>query len=276
MLLLASIEKILLDPYPVRSAYLWLAKALSLGTYPHRVEIGAVARPAYGYCLYQGCRLAKRLGIDRVSALEFGVAGGNGLLNLEYHAREIERSIGVKVDIFGFDNAVGLPPPIDFRDLPYHWQQGFYKMDEAALRRRLQSSQLVLGDVRETLKTFLDVHKPAPIAAVVIDLDFYSSTATALELFSAMDDRFVLPRAFFYFDDIIGALSQLYSDFTGERLAIREFNERCADRKFSPVYYLLAQKAVAPWCHAIRVLHSFHHQRYNDFTSGKIDHLTLS
>ncbi len=269
------IEKVLLDPYPVRSAYLWLAKALGLGSYLHRVEIGAVPRPAYGYCLYQGCRLAKRLGIERVSAIEFGVAGGNGLLNLEYHAREIERSLGVEVDVFGFDSAEGLPPPVDYRDLPYHWQQGFYKMDEAALRRRLHSAKIVLGDVRETVKTFIDVYHPAPIAAVIVDLDFYSSTAMALQLFEAIGDEFVLPRAFFYFDDIIGTTAQLYCDFTGERLAIEEFNKRQADRKFSPAYHLLAQKAVPTWFHAIRELHNFRHRQYNTFTSGSIDHLAL-
>jgi len=274
--LLRSIEKILLDPYPIRSAYLWLAKAVALGSYPHRVEIGAVPRPAYGYCLYQGCRLAKRLGIERVSAIEFGVAGGNGLLNLEYHAREIGRSIGVKVDVFGFDNAEGLPAPVDYRDLPYHWQQGFYKMDVPALRRRLSSAKLILGDVRETLKTFIDMHHPAPIAAVIVDLDFYSSTAIALELFSAIADEFVLPRAFFYFDDIIGTSAQLYSEFTGERLAIEEFNERQPDRKFSPAHHLLAQKVVPTWYHAIRELHNFRHRQYNTFTSGPIDHLALS
>ena len=37
----------------------------------------------YAHCLYNGCLLAAKLNIPRVSAIEFGVAGGNGLLHLE-------------------------------------------------------------------------------------------------------------------------------------------------------------------------------------------------
>ena len=36
--------------------------------------------------------------------------------------------------------------------------------------------------------------------------------------------KFFLPSVFSYFDDIIGSEIELYNDYTGERLAINEFN----------------------------------------------------
>ena len=90
--------------------------------------------------MYQGARLAKLLGIPRISVLEFGVAGGNGLVVIEQHARWIQRELGVGLEIYGFDTGEGLPEPVDYRDLPYGWKAGFFKMDRAVLDRRLQSS----------------------------------------------------------------------------------------------------------------------------------------
>ena len=67
------------------------------------------------------------------------------------------------------------PSPRDFRDVPYLWQTGFYPIDETKLRARLEGSQLVMGDVADTAKTFFDHYNPAPIGAAFFDLDFHSS-----------------------------------------------------------------------------------------------------
>src|SRR5262245_39718650 len=40
-------------------------------------------RPYYGHCMLQAARLARQLGYPTLSAIEFGVAGGNGLLHME-------------------------------------------------------------------------------------------------------------------------------------------------------------------------------------------------
>jgi hypothetical protein len=82
--------------------------------------------------------LAKRLGHSKISVIEFGVAGGNGLVNLEMHVSEIEKLLNVEIDIFGFDTGGGLPPPKDYRDLPYYWKPGYFAMDEEKLRKKLQ------------------------------------------------------------------------------------------------------------------------------------------
>src|SRR5207247_1089436 len=142
--------------------------------------------------------LAKKLGYTEISVIEFGVAGGNGLVLLEKYAEEVAEEIGIAIQVYGFDTGAGLPPPDDYRDLPYHWQPGFFRMDEAALRERLRNARLILGDIRETSATFFDTHRPAPIAAVLHDMDFYSSTRVALDMFHA-DEKHRLPRIFCYF-----------------------------------------------------------------------------
>jgi hypothetical protein len=206
------------------------------------------------------------LGEPRVSVLEFGVAGGRGLLALEYHAKQIEKIFPVKIEIYGFDTGAGLPTPIDYRDLPYHWKSGFYEMNIPKLKARLERSQLILGNVTETVKTFFDKYNPAPIGAVSQDLDFYSSTMSAFKLHDADNVRF-LPRVFCYFDDTIGGDVEFYNDFTGERLAINEFNDSHSSAKFSPVYYLRATPAAPDWHHRIWSLHYFDHPKYNIFVS---------
>jgi hypothetical protein len=261
-------SRLMLDPHPLRSFVRKIVRKLELGNYEQRLGIAAVERPWYGYIVYQGAALAKRLGYQRVSVLEFGVAGGNGLLNLEHHAEQASRAHGIAIDIYGFDTAQGLPEPVDYRDLPYHWKRGFYGMDLAKMQARLTTARLVLGDITETSQTFFDKYRPAPIAAIAHDFDFYSSTAVALRMLEA-NERFFLPRVFSYFDDIIGTEIELYNDYTGERLAIKEFNDAHEDVKIAPLYYLLANKFVEPWYHQLRICHFFRHGEYNRFVSAE-------
>ncbi len=261
------------DPHPLRTWTLWTIQRRKLGTYDWRVDLGAVERPAYAYCVREAARLAKRLKVPRISVVEFGVAGGNGLLALERHARQISESVGVAIDVYGFDTGRGLPSPADYRDLPYHWMPGFFEMDVEALRGRLGDATLILGDIEETLGSFIDTYDPAPVGAVMHDMDLYSSTSTGLKLFEA-DANYRLPRILTYFDDIIGDEIALYNDFTGERLAIAEFNDGHDRQKISPAYHLQWQAWVL-WHHQIYVMHDFDHPRYNDFVSQPGQQLPL-
>lgn len=110
--------------------------------------------------MYYAARLAKLLAVPRISVIEFGVAGGNGLVVIEQHARWIQRELGVELQIYGFDSGEGLPEPLDYRDLPFAWKAGFFKMDRPALERRLEVSQLVIGNVCDTTQTFFDQYNP--------------------------------------------------------------------------------------------------------------------
>jgi hypothetical protein len=83
--------------------------------------------------------------------IEFGVDRGDGLLALESIAREVAHDFGIRVSVLGFDTGEGMPSPADYRDMPYVWGKGFYRMDEAKLRKQLSpGTQLVIGDVRQT------------------------------------------------------------------------------------------------------------------------------
>jgi hypothetical protein len=263
------------DRAPVRKVIRALIRAFGLGTYRFRLSIGAVDRPHYGYIIYQAASLARRLGLPRISVIEFGVAGGAGLLCMEHHAARVEDLIPeVKIEIYGFDTGAGLPSPADYRDLPYHWKGGFFAMDPARLREKLTRSTLVLGDVAETVKTFAATYNPAPLGAMSHDLDYYSSTAAALDLLKA-DSAFLAPRIFCYFDDTVGSDNALFTDYTGERLAIAEFNAQNAAIKLSPAYHLRIRDGGQAWKHQIWIAHSFGHPLYNTYVSDEPEQLPV-
>lgn len=241
----------------------WL-RAIS---YRSLAEGGVLDYPQYGYCMYNAAQLAVRLGHKAVSAVEFGVAGGNGLVAAERHAREITRELGVEFQIFGFDSAVGLPPPTDYRDLPFGWQAGFYPMDQEKLKRRLAMSQLVIGPVRQTCSEFFTRYSPAPIGCIFWDLDFYSSTMDAFQIFQG-EDQYFLPRLSMYFDDIIG---QDYCDFVGERAAITDFNSQSQSAKISQECFARLQAFPGSWKHQIFVYHNFAHPDYCRFVGEQQD-----
>lgn len=273
--MIAFLKSIVLDPYPLRSVTLRLMQKFNLGDYATRLQHGLVDRPHYGYCLFNGALLAQKLGYKRISVLEFGVAGGRGLISLEYHAEKIAEALSMEIDIYGFDTGRGLPKPVDYRDLPYHWKEGFFTMDIEKLRSRLKRAQLVIGDIKETAHTFCAEYDPAPIAAMMHDFDLYSSTAAALQMFDA-PERYFLPRVFCYFDDTIGSETELYNDYSGERLAINEFNQRHETKKLAMPYHLLTRRIREVWHQQIFIYHDFGHSRYNDFVSGENQQLHLN
>lgn len=196
-------------------------------------ELGSRQRPNYTWGLVYAAHQAECLGVPTISVIEFGVAGGTGLLAMESAAEIVAAEFSVQVDVYGFDTGRGLPPPTDIRDLPHLFRPGDFDMDVEALRSRLESAQLVLGLVDETLPRFIDAG-PAPVAFVSFDLDYYSSTIHALQLFDA-DPVHLMPRVYCYFDDIMGFS---FADHNGERLAVAEFNDRHRRRKISPIHGL--------------------------------------
>jgi len=237
-------------------------------SYDQRIALGAIERPHYGHCLLHAARQARTLGYDRISAMELGVSGGKGLLALERHAERTEAATGVKIDLYGFDLGSGMPMALDYRDLPYVWQPGFYRMDAEALRKRLKRAQLVIGPVQETLKTFFATYDPAPLAFVAFDMDYYSSTSQAWSLLLADPSRY-LPRVACYFDDIVGDMDYGFNDFTGELLAIAEFNAAHRDRKLARPAGLRHSRHRVPmsWHEQIFLLHLFDHPAYCRLTN---------
>jgi hypothetical protein len=270
------LAKLLLGRHSVRRK-IWRTIAYKFKLFPYdiRIEYGAIDRPHYGYCVLQAAKLARSLGHKKVSIIEFGVAGGNGLINLEMHAREVEKLSDIEIQIFGFDTGGGLPPPKDYTDLPYYWKPGYFAMDIKKLREKLTRSELIIGDVADTLPSFLQKHNPAPVGAVFMDLDFYSSTKHALKLFDLHRTR-VLPRVFVYFDDIIGNSTALYNEYTGALLAINEFNSNHSEQKLCKTTHLAAVPYPETWGHQIYIYHDFAAADYCKFVSEDVTQLPLS
>jgi hypothetical protein len=189
------------------------------------VALNWAERPNYAYCTYHAAVLAKRLGISRVSVIEFGVAGGNGLLFLKKYAAKVRQALNVEVEVYGFDTGAGLPEVSALEDLPYWFQPSQYRMDPVALQARLEPAKLVLGNVADTVPEFFRRYDPAPVGAIFNDLDLYTSTRDSFKLFDLDASRF-LPRVYMYFDDVIGTELEMYSQCNGQLLAISEFNRR--------------------------------------------------
>src|SRR5688572_21000422 len=55
-------------------------------------DFQVIERPHYAYCMLRAADLARRLGHDAISAIEFGVAGGNGLAFMNDFAKEVKRT----------------------------------------------------------------------------------------------------------------------------------------------------------------------------------------
>lgn len=227
-------------------------------------------RPHFAWGVLSAAYLAKILGQSRISIVEFGVAGGNGLVELEQIADQVSPVYGVKIDVFGFDTGVGLPEPLDYRDLPNLYRASGYRMDEAKLRGRLKRARLILGNVSDTIDAFMD-SAPAPIGFVSVDVDLYSSTMAAFKLFDGDPTR-LLPRVYCYLDDVLG---ETFSEFTGERLAVTEFNAAHPMRKISPIfglrYSLHEPHQMEAWPDQMFIAHLFDHELYGRYTAPSRD-----
>ena len=225
-----------------------------------QLELGLVDRPHYAFGLMRAAVEARSLGYKSVTAVEFGVAGGNGLLALEQYAKQISTEIGIHIRVVGFDTGQGLPAPVDYRDLPHLWAEGDFEMDVDRLRSRLSGAELVLGLVSNTVPEYLESHDPeSPIGFVSFDLDLWSSTVDAFNIFRSTSEH-CLPRTWCYFDDI------------GELLAIREFNEEAHGRKIRHPYMLRANVPLQPmWSEQMFQTHFFDHSRYTQLLAQQED-----
>lgn len=241
--------------------YDWLNQSL----FPRILAEGYGAfRPNYTWGVLQGVHLAKALGISRVSVIEFGVAGGNGLISLEKISQKIESIYGMEIDVYGFDTGVGLPKSEDYRDLPNRYWEGLFPMNIEELRLRLKKTKLMIGLVENKITDFIQ-SLPSPVAFISIDLDLYSSTMHALRLLDSKQDL-LLPRIHCYFDDIMGFNC---CEYNGERKAIADFNASHEMRKIDLIYglkyFLPPAYANKDWSEQFFLVHIFDHDLYGHF-----------
>lgn len=210
----------MLEEQPFRLLVRTIIKRLPLGVRTYE-RWDAVDRPHYLCGMLAAADLAKSSGVDSIYVVEFGVAKGTGLLTMQEYAQKVEKETGVGIKVVGFDRGSGLPPTQgDYRDHPDKWVEGDFPLDEKWLRPRLlPGTELILGNVRETVPEFVERQR-FPLGFVAMDLDLYSSTMQALEILRLPNSQ-MLRQVFLYFDDVIGTE---YHRFAGERLAIEDFN----------------------------------------------------
>lgn len=242
-----------------------LIRTFSIGSLDFRLAIDALDRPQYAFGVKQAIYLATKLKLPKVSVIEFGVAAGEGLLVLERYAQEMGKRAGIEVEVYGFDTGFGLPAVLDYKDLGYVWKRGAYQMDVDGLKSKLKSAHLVLGDVRDTMSDFLKSDH-APIGFISFDLDLYSSTKSAFQVFEGNDDAF-LPRVVCYFDDVASDGHQISCDRVGELLAIQEFNKDASSDQTLAPFGIFNAKHMFPafWTQQLWVYHRFQHADYNTY-----------
>jgi hypothetical protein len=140
---------------------------------------GALIRPQYAWGVWMASAQARALGHSEIAAIEFGVAGGRGLIVLQDIAHEVSALTRVKLRLYGFDTGSGLPPITDPRDLPQLYRPGDYRMTFDTLKKRLKpGTELVLGDIRQTIDEFLASSHP-PVGFISFDMDLYTATRLA-------------------------------------------------------------------------------------------------
>ena len=218
-------------------------------------------KPHYETILLESCKEAKKLGINNVSVLELGVAGGNGIIALEKYKKSIEKYLKIKIDIYGFDTGEGMPETNLKEDLVFVFKPGQFKIDKNLIAKKIKS-KIFYGDIKNTVSEFIKL-KPSKISCIFFDLDYYSSTKAFLDQINNLNE-YLLPRVLCYFDDL-HVPEKYISSINGVPLAINEFNSTNTNYKLgASVDHILDFKF--PLAKSlVYILHDFNHPDYNKF-----------
>lgn len=205
----------------------WLSRHGDLRT---KERHGLINRANYAYGMLRAADGAKYFGHKSVTAIEFGVASGAGLLNMSDIAGMIEAETGIKFRVVGFDTGAGLPTVNGYKDHPEIWNPGDFAMeDRAGLLKKLGGrAEVIWGDIGETIVPFTkELSTTSPIGFISIDVDIYSGTKSALKVLDGSTDKY-LPAISMYFDDVGFFFANRWA---GELAAIEEFNDQYEMRK---------------------------------------------
>lgn len=184
-----------------------------------------VGRKHYALALAHGVLIAQQCGYNKLTAIEFGVGEGGGFQSLVHIADIYRNTLGIEIEVYGFDNATGLPSPQGYKDHPELWSQGAFRLPNVdALRASLPPwAHLVIGDIADTVPQFAKEYEQndSKIAFISVDVDYYTSTVATLKILDMAPLNY-LPAVPMYFDDINWHIT--FSDYAGQKLAINEFN----------------------------------------------------
>jgi hypothetical protein len=178
--------------------------------------------PTYGLQLIYALWQAKLCGYHNITVIEFGVASGRGFTALKNFAAQYAPEFDINVEVKGFDSGHGLPAATDYRDHPEIWSAGDYAS-------RMPDSDVIFGDVKLTVPEFVGNWGDRKLGFVSLDLDLYTSTRDALQIFNMPADNF-LPSVMVHLDDAFTHLTM--NPWCGAELAVSEFNQTHTHRKF--------------------------------------------
>src|SRR4029079_11037191 len=140
------------------------------------------------------------------------------------------RETGIQIDVVGFDSGAGLPPFQGYKNHPELWSPGDFTMEnrDELLRKIDGRAEMVWGDIAGTVGPFVaSLDEKAPLGFVSVDVDIYSAAKSALACLSGPSEKY-LPAISMYFDDVGFFFA---NEWSGELLAIKEFNEQHEMRK---------------------------------------------
>ncbi|MAV64846.1 MAG: hypothetical protein CMG00_06630 [Candidatus Marinimicrobia bacterium] len=237
------------------------------GSYRKKTDYDLIVRQQNAFGLFESADMAISLGKKRVTVIEFGVASGAGLINIQKIAENVTKHTGIEFDIFGFDTGMGMPKPKSFRDHPELYSKGDFPMDYKNLSKLInKNTKLVIGEIDKTLIEFCEhSFEDSPIGYISIDVDYYSSTLDALKVFNMKSDQY-LPRVIVYLDDIE---EPSHNSWCGEIAAINQFSQSNDLRKIEKYFFLKNHRLFknANWIDHIYQAHILDHPVRNNLNA---------
>lgn len=231
------------------------------GDFRDRESYGLITRPNYAYGMLRAADLARFLGKSAVTVCEFGVATGNGLMNMVELATQITAETGVNIRVVGLDTGEGLPFVGDYRDHPELWSEGDFAMtNKDDLRKRIgDKAELIFGDIKDTVDGFVSsLTESAPLGFISVDVDIYTGAKSAFRSLLAKPELYT-PAVSIYCDDVSFFFANRWC---GELLAIDEFNAENAMRKIDHDHSLpgVRPSTSDPWYKSMFVGHILDHE----------------
>jgi len=233
----------------------------SRGTFRQKESYSLITRPNYAYGMLRAADMARFAGKKKATVCEFGVATGNGLMNMVELAAVIQKETGIEIRVVGMDSGAGLPIVEGYADHPEIWSPGDFAMtNREELKRRVgDKAELIFGDIADTVDGFVaSLDESAPLGFISVDVDIYTGSRSALRCLKGRPELYA-PAISVYMDD-----TQFFfaNRWCGELLAVEEFNQQNAMRKIDEDRSLPGHRpdSITYWYRSMFVCHILDHE----------------